>query len=75
MDCLGLLAGLAAHDLPVVRAPAVWAVHVLAGGEEAGRLLAGARSGETDAAVLAEYAQDGGGLPAISSGKVRPSAG
>jgi epoxyqueuosine reductase len=42
----------AAHESPLVRAHAVWAVRKL-GGEPA---LASARLAETDAAVLAEYA-------------------
>ncbi|HVT71802.1 MAG TPA: tRNA epoxyqueuosine(34) reductase QueG [Lacunisphaera sp.] len=48
------LVRLAAHDSPVVRAHAVWAVRELAGGR-AGPLLAEARAREADAAVLAEY--------------------
>ncbi len=48
------LVKLAAHELPLVRAHAVWAVRRLAGaGAEA--LLAEVRAAETDAAVLAEY--------------------
>ena len=46
------LVRLAAHESPLVRAHAVWAVRKL-GGEPA---LASARLAETDAAVLAEYA-------------------
>jgi epoxyqueuosine reductase len=46
------LVRLAAHESPLVRAHAVWAVRKL-GGEPA---LARARLAETDAAVLAEYA-------------------
>jgi epoxyqueuosine reductase len=46
------LVRLATHELPLVRAHAVWAVRKL-GGEAA---LASARLAETDAAVLAEYA-------------------
>jgi epoxyqueuosine reductase len=53
---LPALARLAAHESPVVRAHAVWAVQRLAGNETTG-LLAAARSVETDAAVLTEYAQ------------------
>lgn len=49
------VARLAAHVLPVVRAHAVWAVFRLAGAD-AGKILAGARAAESDAAVLAEYA-------------------
>ncbi|MDP1580260.1 MAG: tRNA epoxyqueuosine(34) reductase QueG [Candidatus Didemnitutus sp.] len=48
------LVSLAAHDVPVVRAHAVWAVRKLAGGE-ATELLAAARAQETDPHVLAEY--------------------
>lgn len=51
---LPALVRLAAHELPLVRAHAVWAVRRIAG-EEAADLLAAARTGETDAAVLAEY--------------------
>ena len=51
---LPALVGLAAHELPLVRAHAVWAVRRIAGAEAA-ELLAGARAGEADAAVLAEY--------------------
>ena len=46
---------LAGHELPMVRAHAVWAVHRLAG-SAAGGLLESCRSRETDSAVLAEYA-------------------
>ena len=49
------LVRLAGHAAPVVRAHAVWAVHRIAGAD-AGRLLAGARAGETDPAVQAEHA-------------------
>ncbi|MBI5426181.1 MAG: tRNA epoxyqueuosine(34) reductase QueG [Opitutae bacterium] len=49
------LVGLAMHELPLVRAHAVWAVRKLAGGRAA-ELLAATRATETDAAVLAEYA-------------------
>jgi epoxyqueuosine reductase len=52
---LPVLVRLAAHAPPLVRAHAVWAVQRLAGAE-AGALLAVARAGETDGAVLAEYA-------------------
>lgn len=51
---LPALVGLAAHELPLVRAHAVWAVRRIAGAEAA-ELLAAARAGEADAAVLAEY--------------------
>ncbi len=53
---LPALVRLALHELPLVRAHAVWAVHRLGG---AGMLEA-ARVGETDAAVLAEYAAEAG---------------
>jgi epoxyqueuosine reductase len=46
---------LAAHESPVVRAHAVWAVQRLAG-SGAGALLDTARAGETDETVRAEYA-------------------
>jgi epoxyqueuosine reductase len=49
------LVALAAHELPVVRAHAVWAVSRLAG-SAAETLLAEAKARETDASVLAEYA-------------------
>jgi len=51
---LPALAKLASHDSAMVRAHAVWAVRKLADGE-ATRLLANARSRETEAIVLAEY--------------------
>jgi epoxyqueuosine reductase len=53
-DCLDVLARLAAHASPVVRAHAVWAVRRLGADE----LLVAARAGETDALVLAEYAAE-----------------
>lgn len=46
---------LAAHESPIVRAHAVWAVQRLAGSEAPG-LLASARLRETDETVQAEYA-------------------
>jgi len=49
------LVALAMHELPLVRAHAVWAVWKLAG-ERAAELLAAARAVETEATVLAEYA-------------------
>lgn len=52
---LPALVRLAVHELPLVRAHAVWAVRRLAG-VEAGMLLADARCAETDPAVLTEYA-------------------
>lgn len=48
------LVELARHDVPLVRAHAVWAVRRLAGAQAA-MLLARARATETEAAVLAEY--------------------
>ena len=48
------LVTLAAHDLPLVRAHAVWAVRRIAG-DGAGALLGDARAKETDANVLAEH--------------------
>jgi epoxyqueuosine reductase len=48
------LVALAEHELPLVRAHAVWAVRKLAGAD-AERLLADARAKETDASVRAEY--------------------
>ena len=51
---LPALVRLAAHESPVVRAHAVWAVRRIAGGEAAG-LLAANRSQEAEAGVLAEY--------------------
>lgn len=44
------------HELPLVRAHAVWAVYRLGGGGQ----LAAARAAETDAMVLAEYAAEDG---------------
>ncbi|MFZ5494421.1 MAG: tRNA epoxyqueuosine(34) reductase QueG [Verrucomicrobiota bacterium] len=52
---LPALVRLASHELPLVRAHAVWAVRRLAGAG-AGNLLADARRAETAAEVLAEYA-------------------
>lgn len=49
------LVRLAGHELPLVRAHAVWAVRRLAADAEAAALLADARARETDASVLAEY--------------------
>lgn len=51
---LPLLVALAAHELPLVRAHAVWAVRQLAPTNAVG-LLAEARAVEADASVLAEY--------------------
>lgn len=55
-DLLPLLGRLAAHELPLVRAHAVWAVFRLGGKVQAASLLHVARAVETDTAVLAEYA-------------------
>lgn len=52
---LPALARLATHESPLVRAHAVWAVRQIAGAE-AENLLATAHAAETDATVLAEYA-------------------
>lgn len=52
---LPALVHLTTHELPVVRAHAVWAVRQLAG-VAAADLLKAAQSVESDAAVLAEYA-------------------
>jgi epoxyqueuosine reductase len=49
------LVALAAHEKPLVRAHAVWAVFRVAGQERAMELLADARARESDADVLAEY--------------------
>ena len=54
-DLLPALVLLAAHDLAVVRAHAVWAVRRIAGGDGAAELLRIVRQNETDAVVLAEY--------------------
>lgn len=51
---LPALVRLAAHESPLVRAHAVWAVRQIAGAE-AEAMLASARTQETDATVLAEY--------------------
>lgn len=52
---LPALVKLAGHELALVRAHAVWAVHQLAGADAA-TLLAAARAQETEASVIAEYA-------------------
>ena len=54
-DLLPALLVLAAHDSPVVRAHAVWAVQRVAG-DGAPALLQAVRAAETDATVLAEHA-------------------
>ena len=51
---LPALVRLCAHELPMVRAHAVWAVRKLAGAQAA-ELLAATRAVETEAAVRAEY--------------------
>jgi epoxyqueuosine reductase len=53
-ELVATLLRLAAHPSPVVRAHAVWAVRRIAGGS-APALLAGAREGEADPAVIVEY--------------------
>ena len=52
---LPLLQALAAHELPLVRTHAVWAIYQLADRETASRLLEQHRSNEKDEAVLLEY--------------------
>jgi epoxyqueuosine reductase len=56
VDCLDQLVTLATHESALVRAHAVWAVYRIGGVERAEQLLFSARSVETDATVLAEYA-------------------
>ena len=53
-ELIGPLVRLAAHESPVVRAHAVWAVFRLGAGDR----LAAARAVETDVAVLGEYAAE-----------------
>lgn len=53
---LPLLTRLAGHDLPLVRAHAVWAVYRLTERDAAASLLLSYRENENDAAVLREYA-------------------
>ncbi|HTO03470.1 MAG TPA: HEAT repeat domain-containing protein, partial [Opitutus sp.] len=50
------LVKLAEHELALVRAHAVWAIHQLAGHATAASLLAAIRQQETDTSVLSEYA-------------------
>jgi epoxyqueuosine reductase len=57
-DCLDLLVRLAAHEKPLVRAHAVWAVYRISGHARAEDLLAAARATENAEAVLAEYAAE-----------------
>ncbi len=52
------LVAVGTHEEPLVRAHAVWAVYRIAGAVTAKELLAGAKAGETDADVLAEYAAE-----------------
>jgi epoxyqueuosine reductase len=52
---LPALVKLAEHELPLVRAHAVWAIHRLAGPASAASLLAAIRQKETDASVIIEY--------------------
>ena len=54
-ELLPALLRLAAHDSPVVRAHAVWAVRRIAGDVAAGPLLQETRAREIEASVLAEY--------------------
>lgn len=49
---------LALHELPLVRAHAVWAIFRLAGSVRAGLTLEAVRRNETDPTVLAEYAAE-----------------
>ncbi|HTO02335.1 MAG TPA: tRNA epoxyqueuosine(34) reductase QueG [Opitutus sp.] len=49
------LVKLAEHELPLVRAHAVWAIHQLAGPATAASLLAAIRQQETDTSVMSEY--------------------
>jgi len=65
VDCLELLVRLAAHELPLVRVHAVWAVFVLAGHARAKDRLAEVYNRETSPEVLAEYC--GWDAPAIKS--------
>jgi len=59
-ELAGPLVALAAHDSPIVRAHAVWAVFQVAGHPAATGLLATARAQEQDPVVLAEYAAAAG---------------
>jgi epoxyqueuosine reductase len=56
VSLLPLLIKLAAHELPLVRAHAVWAVQQLTDASTSAALLVEARNKETDASVLLEYA-------------------
>jgi epoxyqueuosine reductase len=62
LSLLPRVARLAAHDLPLVRAHAVWAVRRLAGAG-APAWLSAARAAETDPSVLDEYAPDESARP------------
>jgi len=55
---LPALVRLAGHELPLVRAHAVWAVFRLTPKDRADEWLRAARAAETDASVLAEYAAE-----------------
>ncbi len=59
VECVDVLVRLAREESALVRAHAVWAVARIAGTEEARRLLAEARVGETELSVLAEYKTEG----------------
>ncbi|MDD3180927.1 MAG: tRNA epoxyqueuosine(34) reductase QueG [Opitutaceae bacterium] len=61
-ELLAPLVRLAAHESPLVRAHAVWAVYRIAGHPAAGQLLHAAREAERDESVNAEYAA-GSGAP------------
>jgi epoxyqueuosine reductase len=63
---LPALGRLASHELPLVRAHAVWAVFRLAGPAQAAELLAAARAAEADPSVLAEYAAEAGAGATLS---------
>ena len=59
VSLLPALVKLAGHELPLVRAHAVWAIHQLAGPAEATALLAEIRTKETDTSVISEYTAAG----------------
>ena len=59
VSLLPALVKLAEHELPLVRAHAVWAIHQLAGPAEATTLLAEIRTKETDTSVISEYTAAG----------------
>jgi len=58
VELLPAVTKLAAHESPVVRAHAVWAVRKLAGDDDARFRLSLARRNENDPVVLAEYPSD-----------------